>query len=90
MRLTALDDATLLAPREDLPFVVTVSGDRLRLRRGGIELEMPAWTEPAVRALLCAPVRLGDLPGDLDASSRRVLAGRLVREGMIVARPAPS
>lgn len=90
MRLTDLDDTTLLAPRDDLPFVVAVTGDRLRVRRGGTELEMPAWVEPAVRAMLSAPVRLGDLPGPLDASSRRVLARRLLREGMVVARPAPS
>lgn len=86
MRLTELDDGTLLEPRDALPFAVTVDGGRLRVRRGAMELEMPAWVEPALRAALSGPVRLGDLPG-LDSASRRVLAGRLVREGMLVARP---
>lgn len=90
MRLADVDDATLLGPRDDLPYAVAVSGDRLRVRRGGTELQMPAWVAPAVHAMLSGPVRLGDLPGVPDASSRRVLARRLVREGMIVTRSAAS
>ncbi len=83
-RLVDVDDDTQLSPRDRLPFTLTVSGERLRVRRAGVELEMPSWVEPAVRALLSGPVRLGALPGGLDAASRRVLAGRLVREGMVV------
>lgn len=87
LRLDDLDVDAQLAPRDDLPFRVTVTGDRLRVRRGASELEMPAWVGPAVRALLTAPVRLGALPGGLDHDSAQVLVRRLVREGMIVVRP---
>lgn len=87
-RLAQLDDDTMLAPRDQLAFHVRVSGDRLRVRRAGVELDMPAWVEPAVRALLTGPVRLGSLADDLDTESRRVLANRLVREGMIVVESA--
>lgn len=90
MRLADLGDDTMLAPRDDLPFRITLDGDRLRVRRGGAELAMPAWVEPAVRALLSGPTTPGGLPGRLDAASRRVLAGRLVREGMIVVRSEPA
>lgn len=86
-RLVDIDDDAVLAPRDRLPFALTVAGDRLRVRRGGVELDMPSWTETAVRSLLSDTVRLGSLPGGLDAASRRVLARRLVREGMIVVEP---
>lgn len=89
-RLVTLDDDTLVAPSDALPYRVSVDGDRLRVRRGAVELEMPAWVEPAVHDLLTAPVRIGELSGDLDAASRRVLIGRLVREGMVVVDPAPT
>ncbi|MBW3604004.1 MAG: cupin domain-containing protein [Actinobacteria bacterium] len=87
-RLAQLDDDAVLTPRDRLPFHIRICGDRLRVRRAGVELDMPAWVEPAVRALLTGPVRLGSLADDLDAGSRRVLARRLVREGMIVVEPA--
>jgi ribosomal protein L16 Arg81 hydroxylase len=83
-RLAELDDTTLVEPSSALPFRLAVDGDRLRVRRGGVELAMPAWVEPALRDLLTGPIRIGALSGDLDARSRLVLVGRLVREGMIV------
>jgi hypothetical protein len=82
--LEAIDDRTRMRPRHPLPFTVTTSGDRLRLRVGDCELAMPAYAEPAVQALLSGPVRVRDLPGALDAASRTVLARRLVREGLVV------
>lgn len=82
--LDVVDDDTVVAPRDALPSTIVIEDERLRLRRGGAELTMPAWVAPAVRALLAGPVRLGDLPGDLDAPSRQVLARRLVREGLVV------
>ncbi|HEX6257299.1 MAG TPA: cupin domain-containing protein [Euzebyales bacterium] len=88
MRLADIDDDTVVEPRDDLPFVISRVGDRLRVRRGGTTLQMPAWVEPALRAVLTGPTRLGALPGGLDAPSRVVLARRLVREGMIVVRGA--
>lgn len=87
MRLADLPADVVVAPRGDLPFRIAVVDGRLRVRRGSTELAMPAWTEPAVRALLTAPVRLDALPGGLDAESARVLVRRLVREGMVVVRP---
>jgi hypothetical protein len=90
-RLAELDDTTLVEPSSALPFRLAVDGDRLRVRRGGVELAMPAWVEPALRDLLTGPIRIGALSGDLDARSRLVLVGRLVREGMIrVSRPETS
>jgi lysine-specific demethylase/histidyl-hydroxylase NO66 len=86
MRLAEIDDDTVLEPRDDLPFVISHVGDRLRVCRGGTTLQMPAWVEPALRTVLTGPVRLGALPGDLNAPSRVVLAHRLLREGMIVVR----
>jgi lysine-specific demethylase/histidyl-hydroxylase NO66 len=83
-RLVPLDDDVRLAPRDALPYTCVVVGDRLQVRRVGTALEMPAWVEPAVRALLDGPVRLGDLPGRLSARSREVLARRLIREGVVV------
>ena len=83
-RLVDLDDDTQLVPRDELPFTCEVSGERLLVRRAGTALDMPAWVEPAVRALLGNPVRLGGLPGGLGARSRAVLVRRLIREGMVV------
>lgn len=83
-RLVGLDDDTQLVPRDELPFTCDVAGERLRVHRAGTALDMPAWVEPAVRALLGGPVRLGALPGGLSARSRAVLARRLIREGMVV------
>lgn len=83
-RLVDLDDDTVLVPRDDLPLEILGTGECLRVRRAATTLEMPAWIEAAVRALLAGPVRLADLPGGLDARSRRVLARRLIREGMVV------
>lgn len=84
LELDRIDDDTVVAPRDTVPFTVTVDGDRLIVRRGPTALAMPRWVGPAVRALLSGPVRLGDLPGGLNTSSRGVLARRLVREGMVV------
>jgi lysine-specific demethylase/histidyl-hydroxylase NO66 len=82
--LDAITNDTVTRPRHPLPFTVTVDGDRLRVRMTGRALSMPAYTEPALRALLSGPVRLSNLPGTLDAPSRIVLAKRLVREGLLV------
>jgi lysine-specific demethylase/histidyl-hydroxylase NO66 len=64
---------------------------RLQLVLGDRRLTMPAALEPAVRRLLDGePHRVGDLADLLDAPSRRVLVRRLVREGILCTRPAPS
>ncbi|MFS8583785.1 MAG: hypothetical protein FWJ72_01760, partial [Acidimicrobiia bacterium] len=64
---------------------------RLQLVLGDRRLTMPAALEPAVRRLLDGePHRVGDLADLLDAPSRRVLVRRLVREGILCTRRAPS
>lgn len=83
-RLVDLDDDTRLVPRDALPYTCEALGARLRVHRAGVALEMPAWVEPALRALLDGPVRLGAVPGGLSPRSRAVLARRLIREGMLV------
>lgn len=83
-RLVDLDDDTRLVPRDALPYTCEALGARLRVHRAGVALEMPAWVEPALRALLDGPVRLGAVPGGLSPRSRAVLAHRLIREGMLV------
>lgn len=83
-RVVSLDPDTVVAPRDELPFTASARGGRLRVRRAGTELDMPAWVEPAVRALLTGPARLDELPGELSADASVVLVRRLVREGMLV------
>jgi hypothetical protein len=63
------------------------SPERVTLLLGDRQLHLPAWVAPAVQRVLEVPVgetftsdQLRDL---LDATSRRVLLARLVREGLI-------
>jgi bifunctional lysine-specific demethylase and histidyl-hydroxylase NO66 len=82
-----IDDATLLRRRPGAICVLRVRGDTLTVLLGDRRLEMPAWVAPAMRRLATADeVRVGDLAPDLpSASSRAVLARRLVREGLFTA-----
>jgi lysine-specific demethylase/histidyl-hydroxylase NO66 len=59
-------------------------GGRPVLELGDRRLTFPAWTEPALRALLRRDrFAVADLDADLDAESRLVLVRRLVREGLL-------
>ena len=51
----------------------------------GKEIGFPAHAAPELRACFEAeePFRAADLPGELDADGRLVLARRLVREGFL-------
>jgi hypothetical protein len=51
----------------------------------GKEIRFPGHAAPELRACFEteAPFRLSELPGDLDAEGRIVLARRLVREGFL-------
>jgi bifunctional lysine-specific demethylase and histidyl-hydroxylase NO66 len=82
-----IDDATLLRRRPGAICVLRVRGGTLTVLLGDRRLEMPAWVTPAMRHLVAADeVRVGDLTPDLpSASSRAVLARRLVREGLFMA-----
>ena len=67
------------------------SGDtRLRALLGDRELEMPAWVEPAVRALAAGDARAAaDLSPWLDQPGRETLVRRLIREGLLEVAPDP-
>lgn len=59
-------------------------GDPVRLLLGDRELRVPGWLEPAVREIAARNTfTVRDLAGHLDDTSRLVLAGRLVREGLL-------
>lgn len=59
-------------------------GDPVRLLLGDRELRVPGWLEPAVREIAARNTfTVRDLAVHLDATSRLVLAGRLVREGLL-------
>ncbi|WP_432077097.1 cupin domain-containing protein [Streptomyces wuyuanensis] len=59
-------------------------GDPVRLLLGDRELRVPGWLEPAVREMSSRHTfALRELAVHLDATSRLVLAGRLVREGLL-------
>jgi lysine-specific demethylase/histidyl-hydroxylase NO66 len=66
-------------------FQVSTSGGEATVVLGLRELRMPAFAEPALRAVADAvePFRAGDLPGPLDPDSRVVLLRRLVSEGAV-------
>jgi hypothetical protein len=89
--LAQLDFAAGLAPTSE--FTVR-QGLRWRLVEDGAEsvvlclvgrtLRFPSYCEPALRVALSAgPQRVGDLPLETD-DDRLVLAGRLLREGLVV------
>jgi bifunctional lysine-specific demethylase and histidyl-hydroxylase NO66 len=85
LALPALDDATVVRPREGtIARLDATDGGRLRLTLGDRALVMPALVEPALRRLLDGPaLRVGDLADLLDGPSRLVLVRRLVREGAL-------
>jgi lysine-specific demethylase/histidyl-hydroxylase NO66 len=85
LALPALDDATLVRPREGTVARLDATGDgRLRLTLGDRAVVLPAPLEPALRRLLDGPaLRVGDLSDLLDGPSRLVLVRRLVREGAL-------
>jgi len=85
-----IDDDTVLRRRPGTVCVLRVRDGVLRVLLGDRRLEMPVWVEPAMRAVVQAEtLRVGDLAPELaSASSRAVLARRLVREGLLSARDA--
>jgi bifunctional lysine-specific demethylase and histidyl-hydroxylase NO66 len=59
-------------------------GDPVRLLLGDRELRVPGWLEPAVREIAARSTFIvRDLAAHLDATSRLVLARRLVSEGLL-------
>ena len=80
-----LGPATPLRPRQGLAVDVTLVDDRLVLGLPGATVDLPAFTEPAVRRLLERPCTPADLQlGGLDEPGALVLARRLLREGAVL------
>lgn len=78
------DDDVLVRPQVGTPYMVTVSGERVELRRPGHQIDVPLVGHPALRHVANRDqIRVGDLP-DLDRAARIALADRLVREGFLV------
>lgn len=85
--LADLDDETIVRRRRGSVCELRPRNDRLAVLLGDRELRMPAWLEPAMRAVASRdpgePLRPRDLAGELDGDSRLVLIRRLVREGLL-------
>ncbi len=80
-----LTGKTALRPRAGLDVAVETEADLLRVVVPGKTLELPSFTEPAVRRALAGPTTAAELGvGGLDDEGALVLARRLVREGVLV------
>jgi bifunctional lysine-specific demethylase and histidyl-hydroxylase NO66 len=83
---STVDVHTRVALRAGLAARVDADGDSIHLRLPDRRLTLPAYTEPAVKAMLTGrPTAVGDLPG-LDAADQCTLARRLLHEAVIVPR----
>ena len=80
-----LDADTVLAPRRGLHWRITAGqGDMVTVHVVDREITVPAYCEPALRALLAGPpVRIGDLP-QLGAADQLTFARRMLREALVV------
>jgi bifunctional lysine-specific demethylase and histidyl-hydroxylase NO66 len=80
-----LDADTVLAPRRGLHWRMTAGpDDAVTVHLVDREITMPAYCEPALRALLAGPsVRIGDLP-QLSAADQLSFARRMLREALVV------
>jgi lysine-specific demethylase/histidyl-hydroxylase NO66 len=88
--LEELDVETPLERRETVIADLEEDGEGWTLAFEGRELRLPLHAGPELEACYEAdePFRLSELPGDLDAEGRLVLARRLVREGFLRIRGA--
>lgn len=80
--LPRLGPSSLLRPRAGTVWDVRPDADRVVVSVGKRRVSMPAFCEPALRALADGRAAAGELPG-LDPESGVVLARRLVREGVL-------
>jgi lysine-specific demethylase/histidyl-hydroxylase NO66 len=82
--VAALDQDTRVRLRPRLRHTLGTDGDGVLLRLADRRVRFPAFTEPALKAVLSGQaVRVGELPG-LDADDRLVLVRRLLREAICV------
>jgi bifunctional lysine-specific demethylase and histidyl-hydroxylase NO66 len=88
--LEELDAETPLERRETVIADLEENAEGWTLAFEGRELRFPSHAGPELTACYEAdePFRLAELPGDLDAEGRLVLARRLVREGFLRIRGA--
>jgi hypothetical protein len=88
--LEGLDAETPLERRDTVIADLEEDGEGWTLAFEGRELRFPSQAGPELEACYEAdePFRLSELPGDLDAEGRLVLARRLVREGFLRIRGA--
>ena len=88
--LERLDMSSALERRETVIADLEETGDGWRLAFEGRELHFPAQAGPELGACYEAdePFSLSELPGDIDAEGRLVLARRLVREGFLRVKDA--
>ena len=85
--LDHLDDDTRLRRADDLQLEVVREGEQVVLGLDDRDVRLPGALEPLLERLLDGREhRLGELSDVLDAAGRRVLARRLVREGVLRTR----
>jgi hypothetical protein len=79
---------TRVAARPHLIYLLREAGESLEILFGPTQISLPAFTRPSIEAALSGkPLRVSDLPGQLDGTGKIVLAQRLIREGMLVRVP---
>ncbi|MDP9343729.1 MAG: cupin domain-containing protein [Actinomycetota bacterium] len=84
LALPNLSDDSIVARRAGSMLVLEAKDEQLAVYLGDRELRMPAWAEPAMRAIADADrLAVRDLTPYLDEESRLVLVRRLVREGLL-------
>lgn len=83
--LTALTVDSHVTARPGLRWQLTVTGDQATLRLFDRAITLPAYCEPAVRALLTGEItRVGDLPALDSDADRLTLTRRLLREAALI------
>jgi hypothetical protein len=77
-----------IAARPHLVYLLREADETLTILFGPTAITLPAFTRPSVEAALGGkPLRVSDLPGQLDDPGKVVLVQRLIREGMLVRAP---
>jgi hypothetical protein len=76
---------TRVAARPHLIYLLHEEGETLTILFGATQISLPVFTRPSVEAALSGkPLRVSDLPGQLDDPGKIVLTQRLIREGLLV------